>query len=101
MAIDSLLGLAQNAGRLITGQTAALRALQSGRVKLLLLAEDASPRLAKKVRQAAAEAGTAVHVWGTKEQIGSAVGKRDLGVLAVCDDGFAGAMRKALRRDEP
>lgn len=96
MSMESLLGFAQKAGRLITGSTAVLRALPKGKVKLLLLAEDASERLAHKVRDAASNNDVPVVVWGTKERIGAVVGKRDLGVLAVCDAGFASALQRSV-----
>lgn len=98
MAITSLLGIAQKAGRLVAGGDAVIRAMAAGRVCLLVLAQDASKRLARKVTQVAAEEDVPIRRWGTKAQLGAAVGKRDLGVLAVCDVGFAGAIQRELNR---
>lgn len=100
MSVKSLLGFAQNAGQLVPGSTAALRAVEAGKAYLLIIACDASERLERRVK----ESGKARHVstvrWGTKEDLGRAVGKRDLGVVAVCDSGFAGALEKEIGRQD-
>lgn len=97
MAVKALLGLAQNAGRLVWGSTAVERAVSAGKVDLLVLAGDASPRLVRRIHQAVTGSNFTIPIvaWGTKQQLGMAIGKRDLGVIAVCDRGFAAALQKA------
>ena len=97
MSVAALLGFAQNAGRLATGLDAALRAVRSRRARLLVLAEDASERLGERVREAAAAARIPLVRWGTKAGLGALLGRRDVGVVAVCDAGFAGALLKAAQ----
>ncbi|HEN0238972.1 TPA: ribosomal L7Ae/L30e/S12e/Gadd45 family protein, partial [Streptococcus agalactiae] len=45
----NLIGLAQRAGRLITGEELVIKAIQNQQVSLIFLANDAGPNLTKKV----------------------------------------------------
>lgn len=93
MSVESLLGFAQRAGRLAKGFDATLRAVEQGNARLLVITPDASPRVVRRMTKAAEAADTPILVWGSKGALGKAVGSRDLGVLAVCDDGFAKAIQ--------
>lgn len=85
----SLLGLARRAGKLAMGNDAAIQALQKGRVTLVLLASDLSPRTEKGIRTCAEEAGVlVVKTTACMDEIGAALGKRT-GIAAVLDAGFA------------
>ncbi len=46
--ILNLLGLAQRAGRLVSGEDLVVEAIQKGQAKLVFLAEDAAGNLSKK-----------------------------------------------------
>ena len=46
--LANLLGLAQRANRIISGEELVVRAIQDGKVKLVFLANDAAPNLTKK-----------------------------------------------------
>lgn len=96
MRVEALLGFAQNAGCLISGSEAVERALLRGRARLLVIAGDAAPRLRRRVEALAKERGIPVREWGTKSRIGRAIGRPDRGVVAVCENGFARALDKAL-----
>jgi len=48
--ISNLLGLAQRAGRIISGEELVVKAIQDGKAKLVFLAHDAGPNLTKKIQ---------------------------------------------------
>jgi len=96
----ALLGLAQRAGKLASGFDAVHRAVVRGRAKLIILSIDASARTAERTRRIAGEYGVPCIAWATMQELGQAVGKPDRAVVALLDEGFASAVRKALLRGE-
>ncbi|MCL6520993.1 MAG: ribosomal L7Ae/L30e/S12e/Gadd45 family protein [Firmicutes bacterium] len=80
-----LLGLAMAAGRVAWGRRAAREALQEGRAALIVLAEDAGPAAREQVSREAARAGVPCLVAGCRLELGSAIGRPPVGVLAVTD----------------
>ena len=48
--ISNLLGLAQRAGRIISGEELVVKAIQDQKAKLVFLAHDAGPNLTKKIQ---------------------------------------------------
>jgi len=84
-----LLGLAQRAGKVQSGDAAAEAVIKKGKVKLVLLAVDASDRTKehftnlcrfKKIRWIES---------GEKERLGNALGKSPRSIVVVTDEGFA------------
>ncbi len=97
--ILNLLGIARRAARLSLGNDAAIESLRKGRVHLILLAGDLSPKTAGGVEFAAREEGVAaVRIKATMDELSMALGKRT-GVVAVNDPGFAKKLL-ALSADE-
>lgn len=91
------LGLAQRAGRLISGEDSILKAMRSGKVKLVVLAEDASANTAKRYRDKCSHYGIPLIQYGTREELGASIGRDHRAALAVTDEGFAGLIRKSLQ----
>ncbi len=90
----SLLGLARRAGKLEAGFDAVKEAARAGRAALLLAAADISPKTWKNLQYEADRAGCqAVRLEADMETLGRACKVR-AGVLAVTDQGFAGAVVK-------
>lgn len=85
--MKGLLGLAQRAGKLTSGDDAVRRRLGKSRDQLLVIAQDASPRT-KEVIPVAENAGCQVIQFATKNELGAALGKPDRAVLLVEDRGF-------------
>ena len=48
--VSNLLGLAQRAGKIISGEEMVVKAIQDRKVKLVFLAHDAGPNLTKKIQ---------------------------------------------------
>ena len=91
--IYSLLGLCQRAGKLISGEVGSQQAIQKGNAKLLLLAEDASANTKKKFHNSAAFYEIPIIEFGTKAELGRAIGEEIRAVLAVTESGFANKLK--------
>ncbi|WP_093687393.1 L7Ae/L30e/S12e/Gadd45 family ribosomal protein [Sporolituus thermophilus] len=94
--IISLLGLAQRAKKVISGEFAVEKAVRSRQVKLLLVAEDASYGTQKKYRDMATYYQVPLSVKLSKEKLGFALGKSARAAVAVTDDGFSKALLELL-----
>ena len=69
------LGLAQKAGKTASGDVAVRAALKSGKVKVLVLAQDAAPNSKKEIYFLAEMAGVQVIELLTRNELGYAIGK--------------------------
>ncbi|MCX7746890.1 MAG: ribosomal L7Ae/L30e/S12e/Gadd45 family protein [Clostridia bacterium] len=87
--IYSFLGLAMKAGKLISGEEPCERALKSGKVFLIILAEDTSYNNRKKFADMCQYRNVAIRFFGEKEKIGRYIGKSVRTVIAVSDEGFS------------
>ena len=85
----NLIGLAQRAGRLITGEELVIKAIQNQQVSLIFLANDAGPNLTKKVTDKSNYYKTEVST------VFSTLGKPRK-VVAVADAGFSKKMRTLM-----
>lgn len=83
------LGLAQKAGKLASGDFAVQSALKGGKVKLLLVAKDASDNSKKDILYKAELQGVKVVELLTREKLGTAIGKAKRTAVAVLDKNFA------------
>lgn len=91
-----LLGLAMRAGKIVTGEELAVREIQARRAKLVILSEDASSNTAKKVTDKCQFFNVEQHVFGSREQLGHAIGKEARVVLVITDAGFAKKLSEYL-----
>jgi ribosomal protein L7Ae-like RNA K-turn-binding protein len=85
----SLLGLAQKAGKIASGEMAMENAVKTGKARLLLIAADASANTRKGHRDLATYYQVTYHEVLSKEQLGNAIGKPPRAALAVIDAGFS------------
>ncbi|HFR3170773.1 TPA: YlxQ-related RNA-binding protein [Streptococcus suis] len=93
--ILNLLGLAQRAGRLVSGEDLVVEAIQKGQAKLVFLAEDAAGNLSKKVTDKSHIYQVEVVTVFSTLELSAAVGKARK-VLAVTDAGFTKKMRSIM-----
>jgi ribosomal protein L7Ae-like RNA K-turn-binding protein len=90
----SLLGFAQASGNLVSGYNGCLATLRRGRVKLVIIATDASDGTKDTFLKAAR--GIPVMETGTMEQLGAAIGKSERAVLCILEAGMAQAIMDAV-----
>lgn len=89
------ISLCRRAGRLTTGMDAAV---EKGEAHLLLLAQDLSPRSAARLRQKLPDIPV-ISLPCTMQTLSRYTGK-NTGILAVCDENFAGGIRAMMSDDE-
>ncbi|EHJ57694.1 hypothetical protein HMPREF9318_01272 [Streptococcus urinalis FB127-CNA-2] len=93
--LSHLLGLAQRAGKVITGEELVVKAIQSQKGKLIFLANDAGPNLSKKITDKSHYYNVEVSTVFTTLELSSALGKPRK-VVAVADAGFSKKMRTLM-----
>lgn len=94
----SLLGMCRRAGRLQWGHDTCVGSVRQGRAALCLLASDASDRLGRDIRRAAADGTPVLDTAYTMQQFEAAVGLH-AGVLSTEDAGFAKELLRLYRND--
>ena len=87
------LGLAQKAGKLVSGDFAVKAALKAGTVQLLVVAQDTAPNSKKELCYLAAQAGVPVLELLTRWELGSAIGKGQRAAAAITDSNFASMLQ--------
>jgi|HigsolmetaAR203D_1030402.scaffolds.fasta_scaffold00030_21 ribosomal protein L7Ae-like RNA K-turn-binding protein len=95
-----LLGLAQRAGKLVSGDEGVLAAVRGGKARLVIIARDASPGAVKKYSDKCRHYGVTMVQAADRQQLGRSIGKPERVAIALLDDGFAGLVRKALNHSE-
>ena len=88
LKFKNLLGLAQRARLLVSGNFQVNEALQAGQVKMLIVTTDASERTFEDYKKIAAEKNLPLIHGLTKDSLGQCLGKGSRTVAAVLDDGF-------------
>ena len=97
--VGGLLGLCARAGRIVTGEGAALEAIRSGRAMVALLDGGASANARKAVADAAAHYGVDLYILPAGI-LGDSVGRPNRMAAAVTDRGFSDKLRILLTTDE-
>lgn len=97
----SLVGLATKAGRTVSGEFSTEKAVKTGEASLVIVSEEASENTKKKFRNMCAYYRVPICFFGTKDDLGRAMGKEFRASLAVLDEGLGNALRKQLEDDRP
>ena len=92
----SLLGLAMRGRNLVSGEFQTLEAIKKGSAMLVIIAEDASDNTKKLFTDKCTFYEVPVVQYGTKAQLGRAIGKDLRSSIGVCDVGLADAIIKQL-----
>lgn len=91
----NLLGLAQRAGRLISGEEQVIKAIQTETAQLVFLAKDASQNLSKTITDKCSYYEIEVSTACDTLELSLAIG-RPRKVVAVVDAGFSKKMRTLM-----
>lgn len=92
----NMLGLAMRAGKLITGEELTIQDIRKGKVKLAIVAQDASENTRKKVRDKSTYYETPFDESLTQAEISHAIGKPRM-VIGILDKGFADKITALLK----
>ena len=93
--LSQLLGLAQRAGRVISGEELVIKAIQTRKAKLIFLAKDAGANLTKQVTDKSNYYDIEVSTVFSTLELSAAIGKSRK-VLAITDTGFSKKMRTLM-----
>ena len=92
----SMLGLAAKAGKVKSGEFSTEKAVKSRKAFLVLVAEDASENTKKMFRDMCRFYRTPLQIYGSKEQLGAAIGKEFRASLAITDEQLAKAIKDKI-----
>lgn len=99
--ILSLIGLATKAGKTMSGEFSTEKAVKTGAACVVLVSEEASENTRKKFQNMCTFYEVPLYFYGTKLELGAAMGKEFRASLAVTDPGLSNAIIKELaNRDE-
>lgn len=98
--IYSMIGLAEKAGYVVSGEFSTEKAVKSRKACLVILASDASGNTRKHFSDMCAYRNIKLCIYGNKEELGHAIGKGMRANLAITDRGFAEAIRKRIEESE-
>lgn len=92
----SMLGLATRARNLVSGEFSTEKAVKEGKAWLVLVATDASDNTKKQFHNMCDFYHVRCMEFGSKEELGHAMGKEMRASLAVTNEGFAKSIIKIL-----
>lgn len=92
----SLLGFAQKAGKLASGDETCELWLKRHKVKMIIVASDAAENTIEKWYRAAEANNVPIYTAADREALSRAIGKANRTVLAILDRGFARQAEKLI-----
>lgn len=90
-----MIGLAQRAGKVISGEELVVKAIQTGKAQLIFLANDTGPNVTKKITDKSNYYKVEVSTVFNALELSAALGKPRK-VVAVADAGFSKKMRTLM-----
>lgn len=95
----SYIGLAMKSGNLVSGGFATEKAVKDYKAKVVIAADDLSENSRKKYDQMCEYYHVPMFYYGTKEELGHAIGKEYRAVLAIVDQGLAKAVIQSINQE--
>lgn len=92
----NLIGLAQKAGKAVSGEFMTEKAVKSKTASLVILAQDASDNTKKKFNNMCEFYEVPIRFHAIKDNLGHAMGKELRASLAITDEGLAQAIMKKM-----
>ena len=96
--IKNILGMAQRARLIVSGNLAVEEAIKKGKVKMLIVAEDANDATIEALKKVSAENEIPMIKILTKEKLGKALGKEYRAVAALLEQGFCNSLNKIIAK---
>ena len=98
--IHNYLGIAQRAGKIVSGENTLMSKGDFHKYALLIIAHDASPAVKKRFLNKAENNNVNHLVFGNKESLGNAIGKSPRTVLALADRNISQKIMELMGGDE-
>lgn len=94
--VYSMLGLATKAGKIVSGEFATDKSVKSATAHIVIVSSDASDNTKKMFSNMCKFYEVPLYFYGTKEELGHAIGKSMRSSLAITDENFAKSVIKHL-----
>lgn len=98
--VFSMIGMAQKAGKVVSGEFATEKAVKTGKAFLVIVSDAASDNTKKMFRNMCTFYEVLMYTYGSKEDLGHSMGKEFRASLAITDEGFAKSIEKRLKEAE-
>ena len=92
-----MIGLAQKAGKAVSGEFSTEKAIRSHKAALVIVANDSSDNTKKMFSDMCSYHDVPIYYYSDKEELGHAIGKQFRASLAVLDEGFKNTIEKHLK----
>lgn len=92
----SIIGLAQRAGKVVSGEFSTEKAVKTGKAVLVVVADDSSDNTKKMFSNMCAFYHVPLFFYSDKDRLGHAIGKQFRASLAVLDEGLGNAIKEHL-----
>ena len=94
--VYGLLGISMKAGKLIAGTDLVIEEMTKGKVKLVIVAGDASKKTIKNMAFYCEKHHVDNIVWGTINELSKAIGKHNKAIIGIRDQNLADAIKKQI-----
>ena len=92
----SMLGIAAKSGNVVSGEFSTEKAVKSFRAYVVIVSEEASENTRKKFTNMTDFYQVPMYIFGTKDELGSCIGKEFRASLAITDENLAKAVMQKL-----
>ena len=94
-----MLGLAEKSGNVASGEFSTEQSVKKGKSYLVIIASDASDNTKKQFTDMTTFYDVPCFIYGTKDELGGAIGKQYRASISINDENFAKALEKKLREE--
>ena len=98
--IASYLGFARKAGKVMSGVNTCTFGIGTGKIELVILAEDISDNSKKKIMKELRRGQVPYITHGTVQELSQTIGQSGRSVIGICDKGFAEVILKESKEVE-
>ena len=97
--ILGLIGLAARARKISFGTDSTIQEIEKGKVKLVIIASDASDRTKRKFKEKCIKHSISIIQYETIEQLSKSIGKQNKAVIGIKDNNIASEIERINRGD--
>ncbi len=98
--VYGLLGISSKAGKVISGTDIILEKMERKKVKLVIIAEDASEKTIKNMKYYCNKENVELIIYGNILENSKAIGKHNRATIAIIDQNLANAIKKLIHGGE-
>ena len=89
-------GISAKAGKVVSGTDLVLAEMQKRRVKLVIIATDASEKTKKNIKYYCDKSSVEFIIYGTIDELSKSIGKRNRAILGIEDQNLAETIKDKI-----